>query len=150
VLLALLALNVIQTVLLQLKIIPCDSAYAWHTSSILCNQRTLGQNTAWQDNYSLNARLRIKSVQQLTMKGSLLPLFSDKPTRTKGTAINSHWIHCELQTFKRNKNKHVLRTNWLLNPQLRSLVFSVIRNTLTQLAEFGLHTKSAEMLLTRN
>jgi len=28
-----------------LKIIPCDSAYAWHTSSILCNQRTLGQNT---------------------------------------------------------------------------------------------------------
>jgi len=38
-------LNVIQTVLLQLKIIPCDSAYAWHTSSILCNQRTLGQNT---------------------------------------------------------------------------------------------------------
>ena len=42
---ALLALNVIQTVLLQLKIIPCDSAYAWHTSSILCNQRTLGQNT---------------------------------------------------------------------------------------------------------
>ena len=83
------------------------------------------------------------SVQQLTMKGSLLPLFSDKPTRTKGTAINSHWIHCELQTFKRNKNKHVLRTNWLLNPQLRSLVFSVIRNTLTQLAEFGLHTKSA-------
>jgi len=45
VLFALLALNVIQTVLLQLKIIPCDSAYAWHTSSILCNQRTLGQNT---------------------------------------------------------------------------------------------------------
>ena len=45
VLLALLALNVIQAVLLQLKIIPCDSAYAWHTSSILCNQRTLGQNT---------------------------------------------------------------------------------------------------------
>ena len=31
VLLALLALNVIQTVLLQLKMIPCDSAYAWHT-----------------------------------------------------------------------------------------------------------------------
>jgi len=29
VLLALLALNVIQTVLLQLKIIPCDSAYAF-------------------------------------------------------------------------------------------------------------------------
>ena len=45
VLLALLALNVIQTVLLQLKIIPCDSAYAWHTSSTLCNQRTLGHNT---------------------------------------------------------------------------------------------------------
>jgi len=42
---ALLALNVIQTVLMQLKIIPCYSAYAWHTSSILCNQRTLGQNT---------------------------------------------------------------------------------------------------------
>jgi len=40
VLFAHLALNVIQTVLLQLKIIPCDSAYAWHTSSILCNQRT--------------------------------------------------------------------------------------------------------------
>ena len=40
-----LALNVIQTVLLQLKIIPCDSAYAWHASSILCSQRTLGQNT---------------------------------------------------------------------------------------------------------
>jgi len=38
VLFALLALNVIQSVLLQLKIIPCDSAYAWHTSSILCNQ----------------------------------------------------------------------------------------------------------------
>ena len=37
--------NVIQTVLLQLKIIPCDSAHAWHTSSILCNQRTLEQNT---------------------------------------------------------------------------------------------------------
>ena len=50
VLFALLALNVIQTVLLQLKIIPCDTAYAWHTSSILCNQQlcnqcTLGQNT---------------------------------------------------------------------------------------------------------
>jgi len=45
VLFALLALNVIQTVLLQLKIIPFDSAYARHTSSILCNQRTLGQNT---------------------------------------------------------------------------------------------------------
>ena len=45
VLFAFLALNVIQTVLLQLKIIPCVSAYAWHTSSILCNQRTLGQNT---------------------------------------------------------------------------------------------------------
>jgi len=45
VLFARLALNVMQTVLLQLKIIPCDSAYAWHTSSILCNQRTLGQNT---------------------------------------------------------------------------------------------------------
>jgi len=28
------------------------------------------------------------------------------------------------------------------NPQLRSLVLSVIRNTLTQLAEFGLYTKS--------
>jgi len=41
VLLALLALNVIQTVLLPLKIIPCDSAYDWYTSSILCNQRTL-------------------------------------------------------------------------------------------------------------
>ena len=40
VLFALLALNVLQTVLLQLKIIPCDSAYAWHTSGILCNQRT--------------------------------------------------------------------------------------------------------------
>jgi len=45
VLFALLALNVIQTVLLQLKIIPCDSAYAWHTPNILCNQRTLGHNT---------------------------------------------------------------------------------------------------------
>ena len=45
VLFALLALNVIQTVLLQLKIIPCDSLFAWHSSSILCNQRTLGQNT---------------------------------------------------------------------------------------------------------
>jgi len=45
VLFALLSLNVIQTVLLQLKIIPCDSAYAWHTSSILCKRRTLGQNT---------------------------------------------------------------------------------------------------------
>jgi len=43
VLFALLALNVIQTVLLQLKIIPGDSAYAWHTSSILCNQRTFGR-----------------------------------------------------------------------------------------------------------
>ena len=42
---ALLALNFIQTVLLQLKIILCDSAYAWQTSSILCNQRTLGQQT---------------------------------------------------------------------------------------------------------
>jgi len=31
--LAFLALNIIQTVLLQLKIIPCDSAYAWHTSA---------------------------------------------------------------------------------------------------------------------
>ena len=31
VLFALLASNVIQTVLLQLKIIPCDFAYAWHT-----------------------------------------------------------------------------------------------------------------------
>jgi len=30
-----------------LKIIPCDSAYAWHTSSILCNQRTLGHNTQY-------------------------------------------------------------------------------------------------------
>jgi len=45
VLFALLALNVIQTVLLQSKIISCDFAYAWHTSSILCNQRTPGQNT---------------------------------------------------------------------------------------------------------
>jgi len=45
VLFTLLALNVIQTVLLQLKIILCDSAYAWHTSSILYNQRTLGQYT---------------------------------------------------------------------------------------------------------
>jgi len=45
VLFALLALNVIQTVLLQLNTISCDSAHAWHTSSILCNQRTLGQNT---------------------------------------------------------------------------------------------------------
>ena len=45
VLFALLAVNVMQTVLLQLKMIPCDSAYAWHTSSISCNQRTLGQNT---------------------------------------------------------------------------------------------------------
>jgi len=45
VLFALLALNVMQTVLLQLKIILCDSAYAWHASSILCNQRTFGQNT---------------------------------------------------------------------------------------------------------
>jgi len=44
VLFALLALNVTQTVLLQLKIIPCNSAYAWHTSSFSCNQRTLGQN----------------------------------------------------------------------------------------------------------
>jgi len=34
VLLALLALNVIQTVLLQLKTIPCDSAYAWHTPGL--------------------------------------------------------------------------------------------------------------------
>jgi len=32
VLFALLALNVTQTLLLQLKINPCDSAYAWHTS----------------------------------------------------------------------------------------------------------------------
>jgi len=38
VLLALLALNVIQTVLLQLKIIPCDSAYAWHTSNIFTSE----------------------------------------------------------------------------------------------------------------
>jgi len=45
VLFALLALNVIHTVLLQFKIIPCDSALAWHTSSILCSQRTLRQNT---------------------------------------------------------------------------------------------------------
>ena len=37
VLFALLALNVMLTVLLQLKIIPCNSAYVWHTSSILCN-----------------------------------------------------------------------------------------------------------------
>jgi len=46
VLFARLALNIMQTVLLQLlKIIPCDSAYAWHTSSILCSYRTLGQST---------------------------------------------------------------------------------------------------------
>jgi len=45
VLVALLALNLIQTALLQLKIIPCHSPYAWHTSSIRCNQRTLEQNT---------------------------------------------------------------------------------------------------------
>jgi len=32
-----LALIVIQTVFLQLKIIPCDSTSTWHTSSILCN-----------------------------------------------------------------------------------------------------------------
>ena len=37
VLFALLALNVVLTVLLQLKIIPCDSAYDCHTSSILWN-----------------------------------------------------------------------------------------------------------------
>ena len=46
------------------------------------------------------------------MKRRLLPLFSGKSTRTKGTAVNLHWIHCELQTFKRNKNKHVWHTNW--------------------------------------
>jgi len=42
----------------------------------------------------------------------LLSLFSGKSTRTKDTAINLHWIHCELQTFKRNRNKHILHTNW--------------------------------------
>ena len=84
------------------------------------------------------------------MKGSLLPLFSGKSTWIKGTAINLHWILCELQTFKRNKNKHILQASWcgIHSPDL--LVFSVIRNTLTQLAEFGLYTKRAEMLLTRN
>jgi len=46
------------------------------------------------------------------MKGSLLPLLSGKYTQTKGTAIKLHRIHCELKTFKRNKNKHILRTNW--------------------------------------
>ena len=46
------------------------------------------------------------------MKGSLLPLFSDKSTRTKDTAVNLHWIHCEPQEFKRNKNKHILHANW--------------------------------------
>jgi len=38
VLFTLLALNVMQTVFLQLKIFPCDSAQAWHTDKrSLCN-----------------------------------------------------------------------------------------------------------------
>jgi len=94
----------------------------------------------------------LKSVRQLTMKGSLLPLFSGKSTatRTKGTAINLRWIHCELQTFKRNKNKHILHTNWceIHSSDLWSFWWSEI--ILTQLAEFGLYTKRAEMLRTRN
>ena len=46
------------------------------------------------------------------MQGSLLSLSSGKSTRTEGTAINLHRIHCELQAFKRNKNKHILHSNW--------------------------------------
>jgi len=46
------------------------------------------------------------------MKRRLLPLFSGKSTWTKGTAVNLHWIHCELQTSKRMKNKHILHTYW--------------------------------------
>ena len=46
------------------------------------------------------------------MQRSLLPLSSGKSTRTKDTAINLHRIHCELQAFKRNKNKYILHTNW--------------------------------------
>ena len=54
----------------------------------------------------------LSQFTNLTMQGNLLPLFSGKSTRTKGTAINLHRIHCELQTFDRNKNKHILHTNW--------------------------------------
>jgi len=60
------------------------------------------------------------------MKGSFLPLFSGESTRTKGTAINLHWVHRELQTFKRNKNKHILYTSWcgIHSPDLWSFRWS--------------------------
>jgi len=49
------------------------------------------------------------------MKRRLLPLFSGKSTRTNDIAVNLHWIHCELQAFKRNRNKHIqyyIHINW--------------------------------------
>jgi len=43
--LVLLAFGIIQTVLLQLKMISCNPTLAWHRSGILCNPRTPGQST---------------------------------------------------------------------------------------------------------
>jgi len=100
--------------------------------------------TAWKRDCELS------QFSNLTMKRRLLPLFSGKSTRTKGTAANLHWIRFELQTFKRNKNKHTLHTNWCEIHSSDLWFFRRSENTLTQLAEFGLYTKRAETLLTRN
>jgi len=60
--------------------------------------------------------------------------------RNKGTAVSLHWIRYELQTFKINKNKHTLHTNWceIHCSDLWSFgLYGDQKNTLTQLAEFS-------------
>jgi len=46
----------------------------------------------------------------------------------EGTTANLHWIHCELSTFKRIRNKRILHTNWceIHSPDLWSFRWSKI------------------------
>ena len=59
-----------------------------------------------------------------------------------------HWIHCELQAFKRNRNKHILHTNWCEIHSSDFWSFGDQKHS-DSVAEFVLYTR-VETLLTRN
>ena len=82
------------------------------------------------------------------MKRCLLHLFSGKSTRTKGTAVN-----CTGFTVSYRRSREI-RTNIYYIPvgvKSTAQIFGLFGDQkYSDSAEFGLYTKKAEMLLTRN
>jgi len=137
---ALLALNVILTVLLQLKTIPCDSAYVWHTSNILCNQRTLGQNTQissanikWFKD-SIKPQEKTKQVQNTNLKkiSSFKHMHKSCSFHNRGPLFHSRLHQC-FSTFFASRttlcNKKILgntKQNFIITIMMLSSVLALL------------------------